>query len=289
MRSFFAYILVSFLVLVLAVPAMAQTEDELVAKFLKKAEKKQIKKVGYFILEGSYGKLGTNSDYNEFASGVSRYLFSSSGESVGIDGIYRSKEIYAGFGLMTNPKMAASVGLSYWLKMGSSENGDYNLTLVNASDTDDRSDFDLKSEVQVYGFSSGFHYYLMNTPDKFGKLHNIAVKANMTAGYYFASWELWEGYTGYNLSTNSGSDIGGKLTGSAPGVSLGLSLEYPTPLAGLVLEGSASYFYLNFSKMKWYNDNNEENVVVYNNDADRVELDFSGPRANFGLKRYFSW
>lgn len=289
MRSFFAYILVIFLAFLLAAPAMAQTEDELVSKFMKKAEKKQIKKVGYFILQGSYGKLGTNSDYNKFASGVSRYLFSSAGESVGIDGIYRSKEIFAGFGLMTGPKMAATVGLSYWLRMGSSENGDYNLTLVNANDTDDRSDFDLKSEVQVYGVSSGFNYYLLNGPDKAGVLHNIAAKAKFSAGYYFASWELWEGYTGYNLSTSSYGDITGKLTGSAPGVSLGLSLEYPTPLAGLVIEGSASYFYLNFTKMKWYNDNNEENVVVYNNDADRVELDFSGPRANFGLKRYFSW
>ncbi|MEZ5359600.1 MAG: hypothetical protein R3F48_12345 [Candidatus Zixiibacteriota bacterium] len=289
MRSFFTYLLVVFLVFVLAVPAMAQTEDELVAKFLKKAEKKQIKKVGYFILQGSYGKLGTNSDYNQFASSVSRYLFSATGESVGIDGIYRSKEFYLGFGLMTSQKTSASVGISYWLKMGSSDNGDYNLTLVNSNDMENRTDFDLKSEVQIYGLSSGFSYYLLNAPDKEGVLHNFALKTNISGGFYFASWNLWEGYTGYNLSTSTSEDIAGKLTGSAPGLSVGLSMEYPTPLMGLVLEGSASYFYLNFSKMKWYNDNNEENVVVYNNDADRVELDFSGPRANFGLKRYFSW
>ncbi len=289
MRSFCTFILIGFLVLLFAVPAMAQTEDELVAKFLNRAEKQQIKKVGYFIVQGSYGKLGTNSSYNEFASDVSPDLFSASGESVGIDGIYRSKEFYLGFGLMTTPKISAMVGLNYWLKMGSKESGDYNLTLVNASDVGDRTDFDLKSEVQIYGFSSGFQYYLFNPPDRYGKLHTIAVKANMSAGYYFASWELWEGYTGYNLSLAAGTDISGKLTGSSPGVSLGLSMEYPTPLAGLVLEGSASYFYLNFTKMKWYNDNNEENIVAFGTENERVELDMSGPRANFGLKRYFSW
>ncbi|MCK5125490.1 MAG: hypothetical protein KAR42_04480 [candidate division Zixibacteria bacterium] len=289
MRLLFTYILVSFLVVLFAAPIAAQTEDELVAKFLYKAEKKQMKKVGYFVLQGSYGKLGNNSDYNKFVNDVSPNLYTATGQSAGIDGIYRSKEIYAGFGLMVNQKSAAMVGISYWLRMGSDETGDFNLTLVNSNDIADRTDFDLKSQVQIYGFSSSFNYYLVNSPDRYGVLHGIAVKTNLNAGFYFAKWDIWEGYTGYNLNTSTGNEIEGKLTGSAPGVSLGLSLEYPTPLAGLVVEGSASYLYLNFAKMKWYNSSNEEHVIVQGLENERVELDFSGPRANFGLKRYFSW
>ena len=289
MRAILVSLLVLTLSLLLVVPAMAQTEDELVAKFLKKAEKQQIKKVGYFVVQGSYGKLSDDNDYNKYASNVSPSLFTSTGESAGIDGIYRSKELFAGFGIMTSPKTSALVGFSYWLKLGSTETGDFNLTLVNVNDTENRSDFDLKSQVQVYGLSSAFSYYLLNQPDRYGHLSSLALKTNFSAGYYFASWDVWEGFTGYNLSAAEQSEVQGNLTGSAPGVTLGLSLEYPTPLAGLVLEGSASYLYLNFTSMKWYNSDNEEHVAIYDADLSRVELDLSGPRANFGLKRYFSW
>ena len=77
----------------LAVPVMAQTEDELVAKFIKKTERKQKKKVGFVVFNGSYGKLPTQSSYNTFANGTTPLISSSDGSTSTIDGIYRSNTL----------------------------------------------------------------------------------------------------------------------------------------------------------------------------------------------------
>ncbi len=275
--------------IILTVPAYCQTEDELIGKFLNKAEKKHIKKVGFVIINGSYGKLANNSDYNKFADGVTPWIASLDGSDSRVDGIYRSKEFFAGFGVMTTPKLAASLGFAYWLKLGSDKTGNYNLSLVNVDDPNDHENFNLKSEVQVYGILGGVDYYLMNPPDRDGALPGLALKVGLSGGYYFASWDVWNGFSGYNLYTETQSVIQGNLTGSAPGGSVRIGAEFPIRLAGLVIETSANYQYLNFTKMKWYNSYDQEHVVIHDADLSRVELDLSGPRAQFGLKRYFSW
>jgi hypothetical protein len=275
--------------LLLAGLTMAQSEEELVAKFLNKTEKKQIKKVGFFVVNGSYGKLLTAGDYNNYVHEISPAIAAFNNSDSRVEGIYRSKELFAGFGIMTSSKMAATLGFNYWLRMGSDKTGDYNLSLVNMNDPIDHDNFNLKSEIQIYGFSGGVDYYLLNPPDRDGLLHGLALKVGANGGFYFAKWEVWEGFTGYNLYLESQEIITGKLTGQAPGASISLTTEYPVKLMGLVVEMSAKYQYLNFTKMKWYNDLDHENVVVYGPDQRRVELDLSGPRAQFGLKRYFSW
>jgi len=268
MRSVFTLILAFGLAILLIVPAMAQTEDELVAKFLKKVEKKQNKKVGYLVLNGSLGRLFQDNDYNMFSARVTPLVSSLSGGTGEIKKINYSYEFSLGFGMMASPKTSVEVGFAYWLKQGSSQTGDFNLSLVNLDDPDDQYGFDLNSEVQIYGFSSSVDYYLSEPPDKDGLLHNLAFKVGGGLGYYFASWQLWDGFTGFNLNTSEAEIISGTLSGSAPGF---------------------TYLYLNFTGMNWYNSNNEEVVATVNNSGTKVELDMSGPRFQLGFKRYFSW
>lgn len=281
--------IILILSILLAVPVMAQTEDELVARFIRKTERKQKKKVGFIVFDGSYGKLANGSSYNNFARSTSPLISSSDGSSTAIDGIYRSKEFFLGFGMMTSPRTSVIIGANYWLKLGSSNTGTFNLSLTNPDDLVDHAGFDLKSEIQVYGMSTRFNYYLLNQPTRTGVLEKVALKLGLGGGYYFARWNIWEGYSGYNVSTSQPEVINGRLSGSSLGFTAGLSAEAPLGFGGLVFEASAKYHYLNFSKMKWYNSNNEETVVAAVNSSDRIDLDFSGPRAQFGFRRYFNW
>jgi len=289
MRSIYTLFLVMGLSLLLAVPAMAQTEDELVAQFLKKTEKNKVRKVGFFVVNGSFGRLNRDNDYNKFSVRVSPLISSVDGSSVGIEKINYSQEFFGGFGFIVSPKSSATIGFSYWLKMGSSEFGDMNLSLVNLGASDPTYDFELNSQVQVYGIAGDLDYYLVNPPGADGQLNNLSFKVGGGLGYYFARWQVWEGFTGFNLTTGVPEVIDGKLKGSAIGVSLQVSAEYPIKLGGLVMEGSARYLYLNFTDMKWYNSYNEETVATVNNSGLPVELNMSGPRFRIGLKRYFSW
>ncbi len=289
MRSIITFLALITFTLLLIVPAMAQTEDELVNRFMNKANKNQIKKVGYVIFHGSYGKLSDDNDYNKYASHVNPYITTATGDPARISGIYRTKEFYLGFGMVTSKKTTAEIGFSYWLKLGTNERGDYDLTSLNLGETELSNDFDLQSQIQVYGLSSQFNYYLFNSPDKYGILKNFALKLGGGGGIYFAKWNLWNGFTGYNLATSELSVIEGSMSGISPGLVASAAAEYPIPVGGLIIEGSVKYLYLNFGKMKWYNDSNEENIVTYSSNDDRVELNLSGPRAQFGIKRYFSW
>lgn len=293
MRSKYFIPLVIVLSCLLVVPVFGQTEDEIVAKFMKKAEKMRVKKIGFAVIHGSYGRLDNNNTYNQFANQISPQIAGIQGLGAGLPGIYRSKEFFAGFGIMATPQASVTFGFNYWLKLGSDQKGDFNLVLLNAADSVDHLGFDLTSEIQIFGFSSSVDYYLLNPPTKDGILPGFSLKAVLGGGYYFAKWQLWDSFAGNNLDAAVGDDpitvVESKLSGSAPGFTIGMAAEYPLGIAGLVVEGSAIYRYLNFSSMKWYNESDEEIVATYQNDGERVELDFSGPRARLGFKRYFSW
>lgn len=290
MRSKLFSILILGLAIFLAAPVFCQTEDEIVANFLKKTEKKKTKHtVGFFMINGSYGRLNRDNKYNYFATKVTPLVTSVDGSSTLVADISNTKQFTAAFGFMTSRRTAVSLGFSYWLKLGSSRTGDFNLSLVNTDDPDSHTGFKLNSEVQILGGCANFDYYLSNPPEKDGGLRKLAVKVSAGGGYYKAGWQLWDGCAGYNTTTLQSEAIGGKLTGSAPSATIGISAEYPINFGGLVMEGLLNYTYLNFTNMKWYNSNNEEVVATYNNSGGRVDLNFSGPRVQFGLKRYFSW
>jgi hypothetical protein len=283
-----AFLVIGF-VLLSVVPVMADTEEEMIAKFFNKTNQPAAKKVGFLVVNGSLGRLNKDNDYNKFTNRVSPLLLNLSGGSTELEKVFYSHELYIGAGMMTSPNSAMSLGFSYWLKMGSNQVGDFNLSQLNASDPDDHYSFDLKSELQVYGIVGNLDYYLLNPPDRDGILRRLSVRTTVGGGYYFARWELWEGFTGYNLSTEMPEVVEGKLTGQAPGFSGGVAVEFPVRLGGLVAEGTVRYLYLNFNAMKWYNSNSDETVATVNNSGTRVDLDFSGPRVHFGLKRYFGW
>ena len=279
-------VLLVLFILGLTVPAFAQTEKEIVSQYLQKYEKERIKKIGFLVLNGSYGRLNPENDYNNFALRQSSLITDLSGGTEELERVYRSKELFLGFGMMVAKKSAVTVGLNYWLKMGSSNVGDYNISL-NLSTAEDEYDYELKSEVRVYGFSAHFDQYLINAPDNSGYLNGFALKAGLGVGYYFANWELWDGFAGYNETTGEPEIVNGNLDGSTLGFTVGLSGEMPLPVAGLILEASAKYLYLNFGNVTWYNSNDEEVVAQFYDE--QVELDLSGPRAQIGFKRYFAW
>jgi hypothetical protein len=289
MRSIFVFILVLGLSMLLITPAFAQTEDELVAKFLKKAERKQDRKIGYLFVNGSMGRLYQDNDYNKMTNRVSPLISSVSGSNGGMDKIDYSYELAGGFGMMASTKTSVEFQFSYWLKQGSSQTGDFNLSLVNYDDPNDLYSFELNSEIQIYGFSGSLDYYLSEPPNKQGQLQNMALKVGGGIGYYFAKWDIWDGFAGYNLNTSEADVISGQLEGSAPGFMANVAAELPLGLGGMVVEAEARYLYLNFTSMKWYNSSNDEIVATVNNSGAKVELDMSGPRFQFGLKRYFSW
>ncbi len=275
--------LVAILVIALAGLAFSQTEDEIIAKYLKKTEKKQKVKVGFFALTGAYGKLPNETDYLKFRNYSNNHI--SPGNP--IDGIWRSKQFGIEFGMMFARQFAAKAGFEYWLKMGNKVTGDYSFAIEPLGT---QTDFTIKSEVQVYGFSAGIEYFPLNPPGMDGLVNSLSVRLGISGGLYMAKWEIWSGADAFNLSLGQPEPNLDPLTGSTPAFSACLGADYPIRFFNLMIGAEADYQYLNFDKLHSYNDLGEELYVTYSDDsADRVKLDFSGFRGKIVIKRYFTW
>jgi hypothetical protein len=270
-------------------PAFGQSEDEVVAQYIKKTEKKQKErrsKVGFLALYGSYGKLSDDNSYNKFTSYTNSSITNVSAPGA-LSGIYRSKQFGGNFGFMASSKMAIKLGFEYWLKMGSDETGDYNLAVEPLGL---QSDFNLLSKIQVYGFTAGLDYYILNHPDRAGIINSLALHFGAGAGYYMAKWEIWQGSSSFNLATGESDANAEPLKGSTPGFTASLGADYPIRFFDLVLGAEVSYLYLNFTNVHSYNDVGEELYLTCSaNTNDRVDLDFSGPRVQMQLKKFFHW
>jgi hypothetical protein len=275
-------ILMGIVFLLVAVgSAFGETEDEIVARYLKKAEKKHKSKVGFVSASISYGILSNGNDYNKFRS------FANSNISPGapLDGIYRSYQFDANFGMMVSRNAAFKLGFEYWLKMGSSNTGDYTMGIEPLGT---QTDFNLVSEVQIYGINGGVDYYFLNPPDMNGQFNSIALRLGLDAGIYFANWNVWEGVSAINLSTQTSEANSDPLKSTAPGASLMVGAD--VPILGFLLSANAGYQYMNFSSVKAYNSIDEELYVSYSNNIDdRVELDFSGFRSKLEIRKFFKW
>jgi len=276
-------LLVLLFAFTVAASAFGQTEDDIISKYLKKMEKERKHKIYYGSLSFSYGKLPNESDFNTF----SNYANVNIGPDNPMTGIWRSNEISANFGMMISKKTSFQLGFDYWLKMGDDKIGDYDFGI---SPLGIQTDFELVSQVQVYGISGGFDYHLTNPPDNDGLVNGLNVRVGGGGGIYFSKWEIWNGANSFNLSTAIPEQNIDPLNGTAPGFSVWLGTDYPTGLFGLLLSGNVSYLYLNFNNVYSYNDIDEELYLTYSdNPDDRVELDFSGLRGKFEIKRYFRW
>ena len=260
----------------LTATCLAQTEDEIVAKYLQKVEKKHQDKVGFISGHFSYGKLSDNIGYNAFTFSSSSDLASLDGAFNPRGGIFRSDEIGLQIGMMVSNAVAFKLGFDYWVPMKTPADMNTNLT-VGVLEYNDN--FLANSKVDVYGFNVGLDYYVLNGPDNKGMINNIAVKFGAGAGLYITRWNVWQ----------SGESDSEPLKSNAPGFWFAGGLEYPAPVLGLVMAGDIRYFYLNFKDITSYNSQSGDLELAYTSDGQNLGLDFSGFRGTVELKRYFSW
>lgn len=276
-------LLAVILIIALAGSAFSQTEDDIIAKYLKKADKKQKVKVGFIALTGSYGKLPNETDFLKFRN----YANNNISPGNPIDGIWRSKQFGIELGMMIAKQFAVKAGFEYWLKMGNEVSGDYTFAIEPLGI---QNSFTVKSEIQVYGFSAGIDYYPLNPPDKRGSLNSLSVRLGASGGLYMAKWDIWSGAGAFNLSLDNFEQNSDPFTGSAPAFSAWVGADYPIRLFDLLLGAEVDYQYLNFDKLHSYNNLGEELFVTYSaNSSDRVKLDFSGFRGKILIKKYFTW
>ena len=263
--------------------AFAQTEDEIVARYMKKVEKKHKSKVGFFSTSFSYGMLANDNGYNKFINYANDRI--APGNPLG--GIWRTSQISANFGMLLTSRATLKFGFEYWMQMGVDKTGDYTLSIEPIGA---QTDFNLQSEVQIYGITGGTDYYLLNPPDKNGVFNSLALRVGATGGYYMAKWQTWDGLTPYNLTTASYESNDDPFKDNTIGFTVTAGADYPTPVFDLLLGVDIGYQYLNFGNVKSYNTVNEELYVSYSDSGtDRVDFDFSGLRGKIELKRFFSW
>lgn len=276
LRKLIPLLVILFLVSIVG-SAMAQTEDEIIAKYLKKTEKKHRIKVGFISGHFSYGKLSNEMGYYRTMS------FTASSELSSMDGfirphagLYRSKEFGLSLGMMFKPKVALNLGFDYWWPFSTDFTVDLNSTFGVLEES---GRFINDKGIKVYGFKVGFDYYLINEPDKMGVLHSLAVKAGGGMGYYKSSWNLWE----------EGDESSDPVNASAPGFWVKSGVEYPLGFLDMVIAADMSYFYLNFSGLESYNESGGNMTLSYAGDGREVEFDFSGLRGNLALKKFIRW
>ncbi len=258
------------------------TEDEIVRSYLQEAVAKHTRKLGWASVNFSVDRINRHNDYNDFTIVESAKLGNGSmswlenGFSVGAD-----------FGIVFKERFAWSLGGEYWLKMG--ETLPANDTYLQLS-TNTTVSADPKSELQIFGINTGLQYFLTNPPSTSQKQTGLSTRIGGTIGYYTASWDLWPEYENLNLSTNAPVSANTTFKGTAPGFSLGLGMDYPLGLLGFGLAMDASYLYLNFGNVAWYNSSGDEVIATAGGTAEsRVDLSLTGVRGKIELKRYFDW
>lgn len=268
-------------------PVFAQTEDEIVSKFMRKTEKKHINRVGFIAAYFSYGKLSDNSSYNKYSIFVDKNLTANNPSDLKMDGAYRSDQLGISLGMMIAPRIAVKLGFEYWLKMGTNKMGDYDFNLAPFGE---QRNFNLVSELQVYGITSGLDLYLLNPPDKFGQFHSLAFRISGGGGFYMTQWKIWHGSNSFNLSTGASEANIEPLKGSAPGFYGGIGFDLPIRFLGMTLGSEIIYMVMNFNSVKSYNRLGEELYLSYPDDTSKpIKLDYSGPRGKMELKKFFSW
>lgn len=282
MRFRIASIAVCFALCTVAGTALAgESEQDIVNRYLKKTETKHVRHTGWFSVNAQYNRLNPTNDYNKFDAYLNTQMTGGS-----FIGVYNAKSVGADFGTMISKRIALSIGGEYFLKntekisgtVQYTPNGGSPVTLTNPT-----------SEISVIGGYTGVQFYLMNAPAPGHPLRGISAWIGTSAGFYSASWKVFQQYQNLNLSTSSPDGTNATFKGSAPGFSVDLGLEYPI-FSGLTVAGDANYLYLNFKNVAWYNTTNQEVVATYDGTQNgRVDLSFNGLRAKFTVRKYFSW
>ena len=265
-----------------SVPVMAETEDEIVNRYLKKVEKKHVRKLGWISANFSLNRINRHNDYNDFATIETNHFNDASVSWLG-----QANSFGLEFGSVFKEKFAWSIGGEYWLQLGQNEEGDYSYTPSGGLQT---SVTILQSDIAVYGLSTGLKYYFKGSPSVSEGLTDLSLRGGLTAGFYQVSWDIWDAYPSYNLTTANTATANNTFKGNAPGLSAGIGMDYPLNFFGLSLGADMSYFYLNFTNVAWYNSIDQEIVASVNaSEEGRIDLNFSGVRGKLEVKRFFTW
>lgn len=262
--------------------AMADTEQEIVNRYLQKTVAKHTSKLGWASINVSVDRINRHNDYNDFAITESAKL--TNGTFSWLD---KGFSFGADFGMVFKKRFAWSVGGEYWIKQGETLPGGDTYLQLSTSTT---VAADPKSELSLFGVNASLQYYLVNPPTVAEKLTKWSARFGGSVGYYSCSWDVWPEYENLNLSTGAPVDMNATYKGTAPGFNFGVGLDYPLGLWDMGLAMDAGYLYLNFSNVAWYNGTGDEIVASIDGTEDgRVDLNLSGIRGKIELKRYFNW
>ncbi len=283
MRSIKA-VIVALLVVLVGSPVMSatQSEQDIINKYMQKTEKKHKKKLGW--ISGSFimNRINRDNDYNKFAMHQSENF-----TNAGLSWLGQAPAFDLEFGIVLTSRIAWSLGGEYWLKFGENQSGTFEYTPDGGVPT---TVTDIVSELSLFGVSTGVQYYLTNPPVIGEPSSNLSIKAIGSVGYYQVNWDVWDGYENLNLSTSLPSGTNTTYSGSAPGFTIGMGIEYPTNLFGMVFGFDFRYLYLNFNNVGWYNSLDQEIIATWDFTEDsRVNLGLSSFRGRLELKRFFGW
>ena len=282
----FKSVLSLVLVLILAGSCMIQadeTEQDIVNKYLAKAKKQHTKKLGWLSINYQYNRVNRgHNEYNHMANTLSTQV-----DGADFGAINNTNVFGVEFGTVFQKKFAWTVGGEFWQKAGDSNTGTFTYTPISGTPA---QVVDPKSEVSVWGVSTGIQYYVKNNPQPASKLTKLAIRTGVNVGYYVATWDLFDQYENVNLTTgiDEGQNIAFK--GTSLGFSFNVGVDYPINLWDMSLGVDANYLMLNFDNIAWYNAQDQEIIATWTgDDTGRVNLNLSGARAKVELKRFFSW
>jgi len=281
----FSILLIAMLLLPLTLKAT--TEEDLVSEFVAKYEIKQPHRLIAPFFSFSYGKVDPSGYHNFVGTTNSIVRRLDSQTPVPLSSIYRITGFEGGFGLGVD-KGLLSFGFNYWLTAGSSNTGDYQVVVDLATGlSQDLNDFTFKSELRVWGLFLDYQYFLVNAPMSFVKPRGFSVRAGGGLGYYTGYWYLWDGFGGIRTDTGEFYELEDHLTGSALSLHLSAGAEYPI-WKGFLLAFDAKYMWLKFGRMSKKVSPTYELYLIDGVSGDPIEVDFTGPRANLTIKRYFT-
>jgi hypothetical protein len=281
----FSILLLAMLLLPLTVKAAS--EDEVVAKFFANHEYKRPNILIAPFFSVSYGKVDP-SGYHYFVRSVNGSVQRNSPQTpVPLSSIYRVTSFEGGFGVGVNRGML-SFGFNYWLTAGSANSGDYQVVIDLATGlSEDLNDFTFRSEIKTWGVFLDYQYFIANPPKAFLKPTGISLRMGGGLGYYTGYWYLWDGFGGIRTDTGEFYELKDHLKGSGLGLHLSAGAEYPF-WNGFLFAFDAKYMWLKFDRMRKRVSSSYELYLVDIATGDPIEVDFTGPRANFTIKRYFT-
>ncbi len=257
-----------------------ETEQEIVNRYLRKTQAKHTRKISWIATNFTMNRINRDNDYNKFADYNTQHF-----SNVTLPWIGEAGSFGVDLGMMLGEKFAWSLGGEYWLKMGVNKSGEFTYSPPQGGTVTVEN---LVSQVQVWGVTSSLQFYALNPPNKSNLLDRFALRLGVGVGFYQSSWDLWDNYQNLNLATSAPASTNTTYKGSAPSFSVNLGVDYPLPFFDMCVGFDVSYLYLNFTNVAWYNTDDQEIVATYSESPEsRVDLNFSGIRGKFEVKRFF--